>query len=62
MSTPDDYAIDPQTVEAAKRMLDHSLDNGLDDVNSTKTVYHRWVEIYNKEFPQDQIIIEDKYL
>lgn len=61
MSTPDDFGIDLYTVEAAKRMLDHSLDNNLSDVNSTKTVYHHYVEKFNEDFPASKIIIEDKY-
>lgn len=62
MSTPNDYGMNPQIVDAAKRMLDHSLDNGLNDINSTKLVYHRYVDLYNKDFPNNPIVIEDKYL
>jgi hypothetical protein len=62
MSTPDDYSIDPDTVDVAKKMLDHSIDNNLSDINSTKKVYHQYVDLYNKDFPSNPIVIEDKYL
>ena len=62
MSTPNDYGMNPEIVDVAKRMLEDSLDNDLDDVNSTKLIYHQYVDLYNKDFPSNPIVIEDKYL